>query len=203
MTRVGALFAAFASIIFLTAGCGDPQAEAQQALEQQLALRSENRARSAELYKKANRAVEDQRFKEARSLLREAVRMDDRNAEAWMTLGVVEYRMDRLFDAAMAFDRAARLRPNRYEPHFNMGTVLELAGRYDEAIDAYETALKLAPEDVQAMENLARCYVRADRDRGRAAELAGEALRSEQRPEWRAWLERLATRPADRKGDTK
>jgi len=200
MSRASIAFAFPVLLVLLAGGCISPQAVAQQDLQRELARRRENREKSAVLYMKAKSEFESGRLDEARAQLRGAVDVDDRNADAWMLLGTVEYRRNRLFDAATAFDRVARLRPTRYEPHFNMGTVLELAGRYDEAIKAYESALRLAPQDVQVMENLARCLVRAGRDRDRAAQLAAEALRSEQRPQWRVWLEPLANGRSNEQG---
>ncbi|MCK4277112.1 MAG: tetratricopeptide repeat protein [Phycisphaerae bacterium] len=116
------------------------------------------------------------------------MRTDERNARGWMLLGVIEYENDRLFEAASAFHRASRLEPMRYEPHFNTGAVLEKAGRYEQAIESYEAALKLAPDELAVMENLARCYIRAKTKLSVAKELIAKALPKEARPEWRIWL---------------
>ena len=46
--------------------------------------------------------------------------------------------------------------PHRYEPHFNLGSVLESAGLYSQAIKAYKGVLELAPDNVEVMKNLAQ-----------------------------------------------
>ena len=80
----------------------------------------------------------------AADLFQRAVAADENNAAAWMALGGVELRLEGYFEAAEAFHHAARLAPTRYEPHFNLGTVLEAVGRYSDAIKAYEAAPSLA-----------------------------------------------------------
>jgi len=181
-------------------GCQDPQqVRAQRAVARELEARRVRRAESMELYRQGRQACRARDLERAGELLGKAVGVDDRNVLAWMTLGLVHHERQRAYEAAEAFHRAARLEPTRYEPHFNLGIVLESAGRLGPAIDAYEKALALAPEEVAVMENLARCYIRADRDLGRAAELVEKALRSERRPEWRLWLQQQSARLADRK----
>jgi len=53
--------------------------------------------------------------------------------------------------------------PNRIEARSNLGAVLVKLGRYQEAIDQYQTALKIAPADVtnRLRFNLALAYYRS------------------------------------------
>ena len=146
------------------------------------------------LYRRGLEALEASQLDRAGSCLTDAIGADDRNAHAWMALGVVRFRQDRLFQAASAFDRAARLEPTRHEPHFNIGTVLESAGHHAQAVEAYNTALKLAPNQLEVMENLARCYIHTGTQPQRARELIERCLQTERRPEWRAWLQDQAVR---------
>lgn len=191
VTAMGALL-----IYLAPCGCGrqSPAAQARKLLAENLAARRASRDKSMGLYKRGAAAHEAEDLEKACELLSKAVAVDNRNACAWMELGVVEFKRDRAFHAASAFDRAARLEPTRYEPHLNMGTVLESVGRYKEAINSYETAQRLAPDEIHVMENLARCYVQANTDLQKAKELVHKALLREDRPQWRAWLQAQVVR---------
>ena len=169
-------------------GCNSPQDLARQAVEAELAERRAAREDSMRLYAQGTAAHRAGRLDDAQQCFTEAVAADERNAGAWMGLGMVEHERDNLFLAASAFQRAARLQPARYEPHFNIGSILESAGRYRQAIDAYERAMKLDPDQVEVMENLARCYIKSNTNLPRAKELVDRALGREERPEWRSWL---------------
>lgn len=182
-------------------GCHDPRRAALMELQGELANRQMARQRSAELHTKAREALEAGDIRQARADLFMALEADERNAAAWMTLGRLEYEAENLTEAAQAFHRAARLAPTRYEPRFNLGSVLERAGRYDRAITEYESALKLAPDQVEVMENLARCYIKTRTKLPTARHLIGQALLVESRPDWVRWL-KLESDRLGRGGDT-
>ena len=170
-------------------GCQDLRVEARDRVKNELAERNTRRAHSVELCRKAQDACEKHDVPRARVLLNRAVTEDSRNTYAWMALGSLEFDQENMYEAAQAFHQAARLEPTRYEPHFNIGTVLESVGRYSQAINEYEAALKLAPNQVEVMENLARCYIKANVKLDKARELVNRALRSEYRIEWIRWLQ--------------
>lgn len=172
----------------LSQGCQSPQTEAAKAVNNELAERQANQAKAGSLYRQASQCQESGDCVRAAALLREAVQLDPRNANAWIALGVAAYEQDQVFEAAAAFDHAGRLVPNQYEPQFNTGIILETAGRYSQAAKSYEAALKLAPDQIEVMENLARCYVRISENLPRAGELIDKALLYERRPTWQAWL---------------
>ncbi len=184
------LTAAIAICASLTmCSCRSPRiVEAREALAAELAERRAARTQSVALYQEGLEDYQAGDPDKARMHLVDSVEADERNARGWMLLGVIEYENDKLFEAASAFRRAARLEPMRYEPHFNIGAVLEKAGRYEQAIESYETALKLAPDELAVMENLARCYIRTETKLSVAKELIAQALPREARPEWRIWL---------------
>lgn len=172
----------------LPCACQNPVDQARKVLARELAVRRANREKSMELYSRGLRAYRASDLDRARRYLTDAVTVNDHNACAWMALGAVEFHRDRFFQAASAFHRAAMLEPTRYEPHFNIGTILESVGRYAQAIEAYRTALKLAPGQIEVMENLARCYVRSNTRLDEARGLIDKAIQSERRPAWRMWL---------------
>lgn len=178
----------------LPCGCPHRRSRPHDNFAAQIAARQEAKDRSIHLYGEGMAAYRANDRDKAYTFLTDAVAVDERNELAWMVLGVLEFERDNLFEAVHAFHRAARLAPLRYEPHFNLGTIYEFIGRYTHAIKAYERALELAPDRVEVMENLARCYIRANENLDKAADLVDRALRVEHRPEWRTWLERQALR---------
>ena len=187
----------------LFCSCGSPQKDAQRKLARELELRRENEARSMRLYEQGIGAQKASGARDAKQYFSESLRFDGANVYAWMALGSCRFDEEDYYAAAEAFHQAAKLLPWRYEPHFNLGTVFESVGRFSDAIQAYETALRLQPDQLQTMENLARAYIRANQNPQRAKELVDRALFSEERPQWRRWLQlqslRLTptTRPAD------
>ena len=178
----------------LTWGCQQPRAQAKQALLQELAKRQAAQAQSRRLYERGINAYRASNLELAGEYLEKAIGMDEQNIHAWMVLGIVHFEREKLFEAAHAFHRVSRLEPSRYEPHFNIGTILESVGRYEQAIESYETALKAAPGQLEVMENLARCYLKANQKPDRTRKLIERSLAVEQRPEWRDWLRSQALR---------
>ena len=178
----------------LAAGGCRPAPPRHEAWRAELARRQADAAKSVELCRQGMEAHERDDLDGARSLLSEAVEVDETNAHAWMALGVTEMDRDNLFEAAAAFDRAGRLEPSRYEPHYNIGLLYETAGRYGRAAEAYEIALQLAPDQNEVLGNLARCYIRSNTQLHRAKELIDRALTTERRPEWLEWLQRQSMR---------
>ncbi len=174
-------------------GCQNPQIEAKETLSDNLIAMQAAKARSSELYEKAFNAYKSGDFDAARTRIEKSLDADGRNSHALMLLGVIEHESKNLFEAAFAFHRASRLEPYRYEPHYNTGIVLEEAGRYEQAIERYEAALALAPNELEVMENLVRCYVKSNTKLDSAGELIDKSLAQETRPEWRKWLEEMKT----------
>ena len=185
----------------MSIGCQAPEKDSRQLLSEELAQRQQQRQRSMELYEQGLQLHSQSKPEEARETLKQAVGLDGRNGLAWLALGVVEAGDGHFYEAAQAFDRAARLMPNRYEPHYNLGSIFESVRHYPRAIEQYEIALGLAPGQLEVMENLARCYLKANQRLERARELIERALRSEHRPEWIRWLNYQAIRLSSRKDD--
>lgn len=122
----------------------------------------------------------------AERLLREALAADLLSGRAHNNLGVLLLERGVLYDAAVAFEAARRLMPDNAEPRLNLGLTLERAGRIDDAIDAYASALDVQPAHLGSIQALARAQLRHGRsDRRTAALLEQIALRAD--PHWRAW----------------
>ena len=52
--------------------------------------------------------------------------------------------------------------PDNAQHYYNIGIILEKIKRFDDAILAYEKALKLAPEDTDIMFNLGLTYIKIE-----------------------------------------
>lgn len=82
---------------------------------------------------------------DAEELFREALARDDRDAEAWNSLGVVLIRRGEPDRGIEALRTALRLMPTHIEAHRNLGVALDRQGRRGEAIRHYRSFLALSP----------------------------------------------------------
>lgn len=165
------------------AGCAGPRATGpyQPASEAQ-----RDPQRAQELTMKAA-AMMDDHPAEAEKLLREALTADVYHGPAHNNLGVLFLKRGDLYSAASEFQFGARLMPGLPDPRVNLAITLERAGRTDDAMDSYESALEAYPEYIPAMQGLARLQVRTGRADERTPRLlSGIAMRGETQ-RWRDW----------------
>ena len=132
---------------------------------------------------------------QAEALLREALTADLFYGPAHNNLGVLHLRAGRLYDAAGEFEWACKLMPGRPDPRVNLALVLESAGRTHDAIDAYATALEIAPGYLPAIQGMASLQLRTGNADHRTQGLLDEiAMRGD--PSWRRWA--LQRTPLDK-----
>ncbi len=126
----------------------------------------------------------------AEALLCEALTADLFHGPAHNNLGVVFLKQEMLYEAAQEFEWAKRLMPGHPDPHVNLALVMEAAGKNDEALGAYASALEVRAEYLPAIQGTARLLVREGREDGRLPTwLEVIALRSDQEA-WRDWARR-------------
>jgi protein O-mannosyl-transferase len=78
----------------------------------------------------------------------EALRLRPGYVEAHNDLGVALEKVPvRANDAVTQFEEALRLNPEFYQAEFNLGTILKTMGKPAEAIEHYEAASRLKPDD--------------------------------------------------------
>lgn len=137
-------------------------------------------------------AIGEQDWTEAERLLKAALEADVTFGPAHNNLGTAYYHTGRLYLAAWEFQYAAKLMPSRPEPKNNLGLALEAAGKLDDAVEAYDAAVDLAPDGAEFLGNAARARVRRG-DRGEeVAGLLDKLILRDARPEWVRWArERL------------
>ena len=69
----------------------------------------------------------------------------------------------------------------------NLALTLEKAGRTDEAITAYRTALEVYPEHIQTMQALARLQIKSRRADAETPHLLSEVAMRGETERWREW----------------
>ena len=78
-------------------------------------------------------------------LTQKAIALDDTYAEGYSSLGFL-YSMNRQHDKAVAAaEHGVALNPNSADAHMLLGHTLRFAGRYEESIPEYKTAIRLNP----------------------------------------------------------
>jgi tetratricopeptide (TPR) repeat protein len=125
----------------------------------------------------------------AEKLLREALTLDLYHGPAHNNLGVLYLSQGKLYEAASEFQWASRLLPGHPDPRINLALVMESAGRTDDALKAYTSALAVYPDHIAAIQGLVRLQVKRNKTDGSTeTRLADIALRgtSEQ---WRTWAQ--------------
>jgi tetratricopeptide (TPR) repeat protein len=118
----------------------------------------------------------------AEAAFREAIRLDDRCAEAHLHLGWVLLRRDRHLAAGAAFQRAIGLAPGLASAHEGLGVVLSREKRHEAAEIEYREAVRLALEGApnSAMAHCRLGEALAAQDRHVDAEVAfREAIRAD------------------------
>ncbi len=132
----------------------------------------------------------------AQRLLQEALTADLYHGPAHNNLGVLYLKQGELYEAASEFEWARKLMPGHPDPRMNLALTLERAGRINEAIDTYGTALEVYPNHLPTMQALARIQLRYARDDDRTPRMLKEiALRGEN-AEWREWARYQITKPS-------
>ena len=131
-------------------------------------------------------------MQKAESLLREALNADLYFGPAHNNLGVIFLHRDELYEAAAEFEWARKLMPGHPDPRVNLAFTLESAGRIDDAIATYRTALEVLPDDIAAMQGLARAQVRTGRRDEQTARLLSEIAMRGESAAWRSWAREAA-----------
>jgi predicted O-linked N-acetylglucosamine transferase (SPINDLY family) len=90
-------------------------------------------------------ALQTHRTEDGVALIRHAIALNARVAEAHGNLGNGLRELRRFEEALACFDRAIALRPDSAEAHRDRATTLQNLGRYEEALASYEQAMALRP----------------------------------------------------------
>ncbi|HSV27290.1 MAG TPA: tetratricopeptide repeat protein, partial [Sedimentisphaerales bacterium] len=102
------------------------------------------------------------RFQEAEPLLRKALEIDNRFADAWAQLAIVLQHTGRLDEAVQASTTALDIEPDLATGHLALAGALLRKGDFAAAAEAYMKTVQLAP-DPAAWFNLAGCLAKTGR----------------------------------------
>ena len=124
---------------------------------------------------------------QAEAMLREALVADHFHGPAHNNLGTIHLERGELYEAAAEFEWARKLMPGHPDPRLNLAMTLERAGRIDDAIMNYESALAVYDGHIPTMQAFAKCQVvNGRRDASTRSMLEAVALQGESEA-WRAW----------------
>ena len=142
--------------------------------------------KAQELTQKAAEILEKDLIK-GEKLLRDALTADLYHGPAHNNLGVLYLKQGRLYDAAGEFEWAKKLMPGHPDPRMNLALTLERAGRIEDAMTAYTSALEVYPDHIQTIQALARLQVKhRRRDDNTPKYLREVAFRGDSEV-WRTW----------------
>ncbi|MBK9016595.1 MAG: tetratricopeptide repeat protein [Saprospiraceae bacterium] len=106
----------------------------------------------------ANAYLQMNKLAEAEAVLEVAVSQDPEEVGAWYALGVCRHRMTHHEEAAAALLQAIGLMYYQPAAHFYLGETLLAMQRYEDATNAYDVCLRLAPGMNMARERLISIY---------------------------------------------
>lgn len=105
------------------------------------------------------------------------------------SLGLVYYFQHKLYLAAWEFEYAAKVMPERVEPIYNLGLVYEAAGNLERAIEYYETALAMAPQDPAVLGSMITAQLRLGSSVEELQPMLQQLLFLDSRQDWVTWAE--------------
>jgi len=143
---------------------------------------------------RAFRLIEERKYQAAEPLLKRAIELDPTYGPALNNLGVVDYHLDRLYEAAWQFQSAIKLMPREPQPQNNLGLVLESAAKPQEAEAAYGRAHELDPRNPEYAGNLARVRIRLDKRDEETRRLLELVVMADSRADWVEWARFNLTR---------
>jgi Flp pilus assembly protein TadD len=94
------------------------------------------------------------------------------------------------YEAANEFEWARKLMPGHPDPRMNLALTLEKAGRVDEALATYGTALEVYPNHIPTIQALTRLQIRHNRADDRTAAMLSEIALAGESEQWREWAQR-------------
>ena len=112
---------------------------------------------------------EQQQWARAIPLYEQAIKLDPNFGDAWNSVAYCYARIGQFDRAIDAMKKYTEILPNQPNPHDTMAEILLMAGKYQDALAEYRTALKIDPGFVESQRGIADAYaLMGDEARARA-----------------------------------
>jgi tetratricopeptide (TPR) repeat protein len=112
--------------------------------EVDLALRNGNEAMNAK----------PPRYSDAEKSYREAIKLNPKEARAYLGLGRLNAAQERVDDSIAAFKKAIELKPKMAEAYFNLGVIYFATGKKEAALEQQRALQNLNPELSKRLKDL-------------------------------------------------
>lgn len=150
---------------------------------------------SMKAQKLTQHAAQETDADKAEKLLREALTADLYHGPAHNNLGVLYLKKGLLYEAAGEFSWASKLLPGHPDPRMNLALTMEKAGRTEEALAAYASALEVYDGHIPTMQALSRLRVKSGREDDRTRPMLEEIALKGEDEKWRTWARTQLIKP--------
>jgi Flp pilus assembly protein TadD len=175
-------------IVLMTNGCALAPASSSDAHYETVAT---DPRRDTDLARKLTaqgvELADQAKWPEAEARFKRALDADVTFGPAHNNLGTVYLHENNLYLAAWEFQYASKLMPYQPEPRSNLGLALEAAGKLDDAVDSYDEALKIEPDNPLFLGNSARARLRRGDKDSKVREILAKLAYVDTRPDWVRW----------------
>lgn len=130
---------------------------------------------------------EQRQWPRAIVLYKQALQLDPNFPDAWNSLAYCYARTGDFDEASEAMERYAKLLPGEPNPHDTYGEILMMAGRYQQALAEYHTALKLDPAFVESQRGIADTLAVMGREKEARQEYATAITKVNDKAEGERW----------------
>lgn len=165
------MFITFSLVLVATAGCE----MSSHAENKQAALDRWTSARTGILYSMAMQQFESGDLHKAERTATEILEIDSDHPAAWELAGRIKLEQGQLERAYTSFERALSFADDRASTHYWQGVVHQRWQQYDHALNCYQHAFALQPDQIPALLASAEMMVALDQP-GEAAALLREKL---------------------------
>jgi Tfp pilus assembly protein PilF len=142
---------------------------------------------SLKAQKLTQQAAKENDPEKAERLLREALTADIFHGPAHNNLGVIFLKKGLLFEAAQEFQWAQKTLPGHPDPRMNLALTMEKAGRTDEALTAYASALEVYDGHIPTLQAMTRLQLKSGRADEKTRSMLEEISLKGETESWRSW----------------
>jgi tetratricopeptide (TPR) repeat protein len=158
--------------------------------------------RAMAAFNEGKRLFKDHQVDEAIEKLEEAVKLAPSFGEAWTELGNAHLEKQAYQEAAGAYDRGLKAKPDQTVARYNLAFSLRKLGKHFEAAHHYRLYLQQQPNDADAHYGLAES-LRAAGDKLAAAEAYEAYARAEKNPSQQKWIAKAKETAAQLRAEAK